>query len=229
MKWRKIKFDHKQLGGDCLPNESPMTFIHEDVAGPPRPWYFRLILSSCTFLQGTNLLHFKVTATFELDVPHMLLNVTLLICTFELSCLYATSTNNMVQQCNCTWIFVIRNVLVTYQVAARRSWAVLLINQYRIMYILHVNITKKYVRSHTRQRRCPSFDPCTILRTDKRAISHFYPCNNFSRGSTKTTNADSMSRSTYNVGNVDVSASSNHGNTVIACLNNGSWNFDVGW
>lgn len=86
MKCTKIKLDHKQLGGDCLPYESPITFKHEDVAGPPRPWYFKLILSSCTFLQGTSLLHFNVTATFELDVPHILLNVTLLICTFELSC-----------------------------------------------------------------------------------------------------------------------------------------------
>lgn len=62
-----------------------MAFSQYELAVPPGPLRDNLILFITMFLHGLLLLHFRVTASFEEELPHMLLYVTSLICTFEVT------------------------------------------------------------------------------------------------------------------------------------------------
>jgi len=72
-----------QGDGIWVPEKVPSTLEHEEVVLQLRPEHDKLMSRSCTFLQGTSLLHNRLIATFVLEVPLILLKITLLISTCD--------------------------------------------------------------------------------------------------------------------------------------------------
>ena len=109
-------------------------------------------------------------------------------------------------------------------------WAVVLINDDRIGDIIHDNILKMYIRSNSRGGSRPCFDSNTIICIAKSGTTN---CDSWNRFfiliPSKTSNADTMARSTSYLVNSNILGSITEGDAIITCSNIGIVNGDLRW
>lgn len=82
-KFEEKRAIYKQGGGVWEPWEAPLACKQTELERPGGLEWAKLIFSSTTFLHGLLLLHTRLTATSDDDLPHMFLYVMSLICTLE--------------------------------------------------------------------------------------------------------------------------------------------------
>ncbi|KAL4181926.1 hypothetical protein AMTRI_Chr12g239850 [Amborella trichopoda] len=75
-----------QVGGICIPVETPFTLVHEADEASPCPLYSNLMSSSLTFWHGKASLHNRFTAILEAEVPLIFLKLKSFILTREGPC-----------------------------------------------------------------------------------------------------------------------------------------------
>ena len=109
-------------------------------------------------------------------------------------------------------------------------WAVTLINEDRIGNIVHDNVLEMYVRSNSRRGSRPCFYSNTILCTAKGATNYSNSWNwLFILVLSKTSNTDTMARSTSYLVNSNIMVSITNGDAIITCSNIGIGNGDLRW
>ena len=109
-------------------------------------------------------------------------------------------------------------------------WAVTLINEDRIVNIVHDKILEMYIRSNSRRGSRPCFDSNTILCIAKGATNYFNSWNwLFILVLSKTSNADTMARSTSYLVNSNILGSITNGDAIVTCSNIGIGDGDARW
>ena len=109
-------------------------------------------------------------------------------------------------------------------------WAVALINEDRIGNIVHDNILEMYVRSNSRRGSRPCFYSNTILCTAKGATNYSNSWNwLFILVPSKTSNANTMARSTSYLVNSNILGSITNGDAIATCSNIGIGDGDARW
>ena len=109
-------------------------------------------------------------------------------------------------------------------------WAVTLINEDRIGNIVHDNILEMHIRSTPTRGRRPCFDPNTILCIAKGATNYSDSWNRlFILVPSKTSNADTMARSTSYLVSSNILGSITNGDAIVTCSNIGIDDGDLRW
>ena len=109
-------------------------------------------------------------------------------------------------------------------------WAVALINEDRIGNIVHDNILEMYVRSNSRRGSRPRFSSNTILYTTKGATNYSNSWNwLFILVLSKTSNSDTMARTTSYLVNSNILGSITNGDAIVTCSNIGIGDGDARW
>ena len=109
-------------------------------------------------------------------------------------------------------------------------WAEVLIHDNRIGNIVHDNILEMYIRSNSRRGRRPCVDSNTIICIAKCGTSNFDSWNRlFILVLSKTSNADTMARSTSYLVSNNILGSITNGDAIITCSNIGIDNGDLRW
>ena len=126
----------------------------------------------------------------------------------------------------CVYICDVYNNLVWALVI----WVVALINEDRIGNIVHDNILEMYIRSNFRRGSRPCFYSNTILCTAKGATNYSNSWNRlFILVPSKTSNADTMARSTSYLVNSNILGSITNGDAIVTYSNIGIGDGDARW
>lgn len=122
--------------------------------------------------------------------------------------------------------FVGIKVSRTYVVAAATG-AIILVDDYRIPHIDHVNVAKENIRNQTRHGRGPRLDPHAVIRADKSTIYDVDAGDQISDVLSDAADANAVARAARHLRDPDVAAAGDHGDTVIAGLDDAVGDVDI--
>nr|GLL47243.1 Os06g0545601 [Ipomoea trifida] len=95
--------------------------------------------------------------------------------------------------------------------------------------MLHINVTKEHIGNRTGHGTGgPGFDPRTVLRTDESAVDDFNVGHKLPSGFAEAADADAVAGAAGDVADDDVLGAADHGDAVVAGLDEGSGDLDVG-
>lgn len=126
--------------------------------------------------------------------------------------------------------FVEIKVSRTYEGVAARTGTIILVDENRIPHIDHVNVAEENIWDQTRHGRRPCLDPYAVIGADEGAVYDVNAGDQVSVVLPDAADADAVAGTACDLRDSDVPAAGNHGDAVVAGLDDAVGDADVvGW